>query len=39
MHLTGLVDSKSEEDFANSLASLVRKWKLHDLDETSGKIL
>ena len=38
MHLTGLVDSKSEQEFETSLATLVQKWKLHDLDETSGPV-
>ena len=38
MHLTGLVDSKSKEDFETSLANIVQKWKLHDLDETSDPV-
>lgn len=37
MHLTGLVDAKSEKDFEMSLATLAQKWKLHDLEETSGR--
>ena len=38
MYLTGLVDSKSKENFENSLAAIVQKWKLHDLDEISGPV-
>ena len=38
MHLPGLVDAKSEEDFEMSLATLPQKWRLHDLEETSGPI-
>ena len=38
MHLTGLVDSKSEQEFETSLATPVQKWKFHDLDVTSGPV-
>ena len=38
MHLAGLVDAKSEEDFEMSLATLAQKWRLHDLEETSGPV-
>ena len=38
MHLTGLVDSRSAQDFETSLANLVQKWKLHDLDDMAGPV-
>lgn len=38
MLLTGLVDSESADSFDRSLDHLVQKWKLHDLDETSGPV-
>ena len=38
MHLTGLVDCRTEEDFEISLTTLIQKWKLHDLHEVSGPV-
>lgn len=38
MQLTGLVDSKTEDDFETSITALFQKWKLHDLDEVAGPV-